>query len=46
MNSCGSDHFPICVELKYDPKAEIINDEPEATPEDKQLTQEKIHKET
>ena len=22
MNSCGSDHFPMCVNLQYDPKAE------------------------
>ncbi len=45
MNHCGSDHFPICVELQFDPKAEMINEEPEATQEDKQLAQEKIHKE-
>ncbi len=45
MNHCGSDHFPICVELQYDPKAEMINEEPEATQEDIELAQEKISKE-
>jgi endonuclease/exonuclease/phosphatase (EEP) superfamily protein YafD len=45
MNHCGSDHFPICVELQYDPKAEMVNDESEASQEDEQLAQEKIHKE-
>jgi endonuclease/exonuclease/phosphatase (EEP) superfamily protein YafD len=44
LNSCGSDHFPICVELQYDTRAELINEEPEATPEDMELAQEKINK--
>ncbi|WP_342648405.1 endonuclease/exonuclease/phosphatase family protein [Mucilaginibacter sp. CSA2-8R] len=45
LNNCGSDHFPICVELQFDPRAELINEEPEATQEDMELAEEKIQKE-
>ncbi|RYD80534.1 MULTISPECIES: endonuclease/exonuclease/phosphatase family protein [Pedobacter] len=45
LESCGSDHFPMCVDLQYNPKAEILNDVPEATQEDKELAEEKINAE-
>ena len=46
MNSCGSDHFPMCANLQFDPKAEPLNDEPVATEEDLELAEEKINAET
>jgi endonuclease/exonuclease/phosphatase (EEP) superfamily protein YafD len=45
MNSCGSDHFPICINLQYDPRAEIVNDQPEPSQEDKELAKEKVEAE-
>jgi endonuclease/exonuclease/phosphatase (EEP) superfamily protein YafD len=44
MKSCGSDHFPMCVEFQYDPQAEVIQEEPEVTAEDKKLAAEKLSK--
>jgi len=46
MPSCGSDHFPMCVELQYNPKAEAENEVPEATVQDKKLANEKINADT
>ncbi|RZL50361.1 MAG: endonuclease [Pedobacter sp.] len=46
MPSCGSDHYPMCVELQYDPKAIVKNDVPEATVADKKLANEKINADT
>lgn len=46
MPSCGSDHFPMCVELQYDPIAQAKNDVPEATTADKELANEKINADT
>jgi len=43
MNSCGSDHFPMCVNLQFDPKSEFLNEEPVADSEDKELAEEKIN---
>jgi len=44
MNSCGSDHFPMCVEFQYDPQAEVVQEEPEVTEEDFELAEEKMSK--
>ncbi|RZJ79749.1 MAG: endonuclease [Flavobacterium sp.] len=46
LPSCGSDHFPMCVNLCYNPKAEKHNEVPVATQEDKELAQEKINEDT
>ena len=46
MNSCGSDHFPMCANLQFDPKAEAHNEELVATPEDEELAEEKINADT
>ena len=45
LNSCGSDHFPMCVELQYSPAAVAVNENPEADTADLALAQEKIEKE-
>lgn len=45
LPSCGSDHFPMCVDLLYCIKAEGKNDAPEATTEDLELANEKINAE-
>lgn len=44
MESCGSDHFPMCVELQFDPRAEIVNDAPVADQDDHDLANEKLTK--
>ena len=44
MQSCGSDHFPMCVDFQYDPRAEVIQEEPEVTKADAELAQEKLSK--
>jgi len=46
MNSCGSDHFPMCINLQYDPKAEVVNEIPKADEEDVTLFKEKVNAET
>lgn len=45
LSSCGSDHFPMCVELQYSPAAVAVNEKPQADTEDMRLAQEKIEKE-
>lgn len=45
LPSCGSDHFPMCVDLQYNPKAEVKNETPEATTEELELANEKINAE-
>ncbi|GAB3936801.1 endonuclease/exonuclease/phosphatase family protein [Mucilaginibacter myungsuensis] len=42
MPHCGSDHFPMCVNLQYAPAAVHVNEQLEADAEDHQLAQEKI----
>lgn len=44
MKSCGSDHFPMFVEFQYDPRAEVIQEEPEVTEDDVELAEEKLNK--
>jgi endonuclease/exonuclease/phosphatase (EEP) superfamily protein YafD len=43
MNSCGSDHFPMCVNLQYDPQIAAEQPEPVATSDEKQTAKEKIN---
>ncbi|RYF22656.1 MAG: hypothetical protein EOO42_08495, partial [Flavobacteriales bacterium] len=43
MESCGSDHFPMCVNLQLDPPAEKLNEKPVADQEDLALAEEKIN---
>jgi len=43
MNSCGSDHFPMCINLQYDPKVENLNEAPVARESDLELAEEKIN---
>ncbi|WP_244214305.1 endonuclease/exonuclease/phosphatase family protein [Pedobacter jejuensis] len=43
LKSCGSDHFPMWVNLQFNPEAEELNHVPEATQEDKALAEEKIN---
>ena len=38
----GSDHFPICIELHYDPSAEAQQEEPEADQEEQEEAAEKV----
>ncbi|RZM19843.1 MAG: endonuclease [Pedobacter sp.] len=42
MESCGSDHFPMYVNLQYDPQSEELNNEPVADETDMQQAKEKI----
>ena len=46
MDSCGSDHFPMCVNLQYDPPAEEKNNAPIADHDDLALAAEKINADT
>lgn len=46
LPNCGSDHFSMCVDLCYNPKAEKHNNVPVATQEDKELADEKINERT
>lgn len=43
MESCGSDHFPMCVNLQYDPPAEKLNEKPIASASDLELADEKLN---
>jgi len=43
MRSCGSDHFPMYVNLQYDPPAENMNEEPIPDEADLELAEEKIN---
>jgi endonuclease/exonuclease/phosphatase (EEP) superfamily protein YafD len=38
----GSDHFPVYVELSFEPDAKLEQEKPQATPEEKREAQEKI----
>lgn len=42
LRSIGSDHFPVLVELRHQPSAEALQDEPEADHGDLQQAQEQI----
>jgi len=42
LASCGSDHFPVYVNLELAPQLEQFNESLEATPEEKQLAAQKI----
>ncbi|CAG4998901.1 hypothetical protein DYBT9275_02104 [Dyadobacter sp. CECT 9275] len=42
----SSDHYPILIELQYEPQAELEQDEPVADSDEKQLAEEKINKPT
>lgn len=46
LRNCGSDHFPMYVNLCFNPKAEKYNEVPVATQDDKELAQEKINEDT
>jgi endonuclease/exonuclease/phosphatase (EEP) superfamily protein YafD len=46
MESCGSDHFPMCVNLQFNPKVEQFNEQPVADEADLELAQEKIEADT
>ncbi len=46
LPSCGSDHFPMFVDLQYNPEVKKYNEEPTATSDEKELADEKINKET
>ncbi|TKC09895.1 endonuclease [Pedobacter polaris] len=46
MESCGSDHFPMCVNLQYDPRSEKNNEKPVADQEDLALAQNKLAADT
>lgn len=44
LESIGSDHFPILVELQYERGAEAEQEEPEQLPGDQEIAQEKVEK--
>lgn len=46
MDSCGSDHFPMCVSLQYDPPAAQLNDAPVADRSDLELAEEMVNADT
>lgn len=46
LPSCNSDHFPMCVDLQFNPKAEKLNDAPVATEADLEIAEEKMNAET
>ncbi len=42
LENIGSDHFPMFIKLNYEPRAEILQEEPEADEEEKEWAEEKI----
>ncbi|MDN3585276.1 endonuclease/exonuclease/phosphatase family protein [Pedobacter aquatilis] len=46
LPSCNSDHFPMFVDLQFNPKAEHLNDVPVATEADLEIAEEKINANT
>ncbi|NTD97057.1 endonuclease/exonuclease/phosphatase family protein [Agrobacterium tumefaciens] len=42
LANCGSDHFPMCVDLKYTPSAKRQNEQLEVSKDDLELAKEKI----
>ncbi|KEQ28157.1 endonuclease/exonuclease/phosphatase family protein [Pedobacter antarcticus] len=44
LESCGSDHFPMCADLQFDSDSEARNEAPVADQEDKELAEEKLAK--
>ena len=46
LPNCGSDHFPMYVQLQYQPKAAAVQEEPEADAADLEMAEEKINKPT
>lgn len=42
LKSIGSDHFPIYIKLSYEPRAELVQEEPETTREEREWAEEKI----
>ncbi|WP_231459725.1 endonuclease/exonuclease/phosphatase family protein [Pedobacter sp. Leaf132] len=46
LPNCNSDHFPMFVDLQYNPKVEKLNDSPVATEADLEVAEEKINAET
>lgn len=46
MPSCGSDHYPMCVNLQYDPRAEDVNEPLAADADDIKLAEEKVNVDT
>lgn len=46
LPSCNSDHFPMYVDLQFNPKVEKLNDAPVATEADLEIAEEKINAET
>lgn len=46
LENCGSDHFPMCVNLQFNPKVEQLNEQPVADENDLELAKEKIAAET
>lgn len=45
LENFSSDHFPIMIQLQYEPSAHIQQEEPQADQEDMELAREKINKE-
>ncbi|MES2827463.1 MAG: endonuclease/exonuclease/phosphatase family protein [Bacteroidota bacterium] len=46
MDSCGSDHFPMCINFQYNPSLKPLNKEPVAEDSDIELAEEKINEPT
>jgi len=46
LQNSGSDHFPMYIKFQYEPRAALIQEEPQPTEEEEQLAQEKLEKET
>ncbi len=44
LEQVGSDHFPVLIELSYEPEAPAEQPEPEATAEEKEEAEEKVEK--
>lgn len=42
LPNIGSDHFPVYAELQYEPKAEALQDAPEADQDDREEAEEMI----